>query len=80
MAKQKLSTSKDRQASVTFQTPQTRKEKLEQLGMSLGLRRLVEGVEQGNVSLTVNLFIEYVFEHKDSFATWLKERAEKAMS
>ena len=69
----------DQQASVTFQTPQSRKEVLEKLAFQLGLRRLVDGKESGNVSSVVNLLIEFTLDFKAEFATWLKLRAEKAM-
>lgn len=75
MAKNKL----DQQASVTFQAPLTRKESLERLAFQLGLRRLVDGKESGNVSGVVNLIIEFVFENRDKFAEFLKERATRAM-
>jgi len=76
MAKNKL----DQQASITFQSPLSRKESLEKLAFQLGLRRLVDGKESGNVSGVVNLIIEYVFDSRDKFAEWLKERANKAMN
>lgn len=75
MAKNKT----DQQASVTFQAPLSRKESLEKLAFQLGLRRLVDGKESGNVSGVVNLMIEFLFDNRDKFADWLKERATRAM-
>ena len=72
-------TKPDQQASITFQSPQSRKESLEKLAFQLGLRRLVDGKESGNVSGVVNLIIEFVFENRDKFAEFLKERASRAM-
>jgi len=69
----------DQQASITFQSPLSRKESLEKLAFQLGLRRLVDGKESGNVSGVVNLIIEFVFENRDKFADFLKERATRAM-
>ena len=69
----------DQQASVTFQAPLSRKESLEKLAFQLGLRRLVDGKESGNVSGVVNLIIEFVFENREKFAEFLKERATRAM-
>jgi len=76
MAKNKL----DQQASITFQAPLSRKEALEHLAFQLGLRRLVDSKETGNVSAVVNLFIEFAFEFKEQFAEWVKARATKAMN
>ena len=76
MAKNKI----DQQASITFQAPLSRKEQLEKLAYNLGLRRLVEGKENGNVSSVVNLLIEFTFEFRDQFAQWIKTRTEKAMN
>jgi len=70
----------DQQASITLQAPLSRKDALEKLAYQLGLRRLVDGKEQGNVSLVINLLVVFVFEHKDLFAEWIKSRANSALT
>jgi hypothetical protein len=61
-------------ASVTFEMPSSRKGTLELMAHRLGLRRLRDGEERGNLSLLLNLFAEYTLEHLTDFQAWIAAR------
>lgn len=65
----------EKPGSVTFQLAEARKEKLEAMAFRLGLRRVVEGQERGNISAIINLLVEFCFENIEVFADWLTKRA-----
>lgn len=67
------------QSSVTFQMPVQRKTMMENLAYRVGLRRVSEEVEKGNLSAILNLMAEFVVEHAEQFGEWLKARAVSAM-
>lgn len=54
--------------------------KLSSLAVSLGLTRIVQGVEVGNITKVLNLFIAFVYEHKDLFVEWYSKRVAEALS
>lgn len=73
----------EQQASITFQTSQSLKEKLEKFALSLGLTRLVRNIdgefeERGNTSMLVNLLIRFTFDNLEIFKKWVASQIDKA--
>lgn len=56
------------------------KVKLNLLAISLGLIRTVKGAEVGNITGVLNLFIVFVYEHRDQFVEWYSKRVSEALA
>ena len=75
MTKTKL----DQQASITVQTAASKRDAMKLMAYQIGLRRIEDGKETGNVSGIFNFIIDYVFENREHFAQWVKDRILKSM-
>ena len=53
---------------------------MKSMAYDIGLRRIEDGKETGNVSGIFNLMIVYVFETRTQFAQWFKDRILKSMN
>lgn len=67
------------QASVTYQTTQARKAQIEAFGKFMGWVRMQGGEEAGNISLTINVLVDFAFSHPDLVADWVKAKSVNAM-
>lgn len=57
--------------SITFQAPERNKNWLEGIANSIGIVRVLHGVEIGNISVILNWMIDYVQENKESFIEFM---------
>jgi hypothetical protein len=72
----------NQQSSITFQAPAVLKSILEGLAFSIGLKRVVDDEERGNISLVVRFMIDYIVNDPKvsaEFAEWVKNRVLKAL-
>jgi hypothetical protein len=60
--------------SLTFQSTQDKKERLEAIAYEMGFRRVVDEAEVGNMSLMINLAIGFMLENVDLFKKWMIAR------
>ena len=63
--------------SLTFQSSQDKKEMLEESAFKRGYKRVVNGKEVGNMSLLINLAIDYMFDTEDDFNKWMTNKAKR---
>ena len=70
----------EQQVSITVQTALANRDAMKSMAYDIGLRRIEDGKETGNVSGIFNLMIVYVFETRTQFAQWFKDRILKSMN
>ena len=69
----------EQQVSITVQTALANRDGMKATAYEVGLRRIEDGKEVGNVSGIFNLYIAYVNDTKVQFAQWFKDRILKSM-
>jgi len=66
--------------SITFQAPEQDKNWLENIAKSIGIVRVFQGAEIGNISVVLNWMLDYVHENKDDFVAYMVEQLKKGVN